>query len=89
MLKEAKRKERLALKRAKRASSSDDDANRDDVEMHDINKPITLDDLTNPNKQFMTLLSNKDDKKQKLADALKANLKKRKEFKKKREKNKI
>ena len=21
-------------------------------EMHDINKPITLDDLTNPNKQF-------------------------------------
>ena len=37
----------------------------------------------------MTLLSNKDDKKQKLADALKANLKRRKAFKKKREKNKI
>lgn len=34
----------------------------------------------------MKLLSNKDDKKQKLADALKANLKKRKEFKKKQEK---
>tara|TARA_B100000963_G_scaffold337996_1_gene334451 strand:- start:773 stop:892 length:120 start_codon:yes stop_codon:yes gene_type:complete len=31
----------------------------------------------------MKLLSNKDDKKQKLSDALKANLKKRKEFKKK------
>ena len=31
----------------------------------------------------MRLLSNKDDKKQKLSDALKANLKKRKEFKKK------
>tara|TARA_B100000963_G_scaffold358121_1_gene381962 strand:+ start:122 stop:229 length:108 start_codon:yes stop_codon:yes gene_type:complete len=34
----------------------------------------------------MKLLSNKDDKKQKLAKALKANLKKRKEFKKKQEK---
>jgi hypothetical protein len=36
----------------------------------------------------MRLLSNKDDKKQKLADALKANLKKRKEFKKSRVKSK-
>ena len=50
MSKEAKRKERLALKRAKRASSSDQDEKSDEVEMHDINKPITLDDLTNPNK---------------------------------------
>ena len=50
MLKEAKRKERLALKRAKRASSSDQIEKSDKVEMHDINKPITLDDLTNPNK---------------------------------------
>jgi hypothetical protein len=33
----------------------------------------------------MQLLSKKDDKKQKLADALKRNLKKRKEFKKKLE----
>jgi len=33
----------------------------------------------------MQLLSKKDDKKQKLADALKQNLKKRKEFKKKLE----
>jgi hypothetical protein len=33
----------------------------------------------------MSLLSKKDDKKQKLAEALKANLKKRKEFKKKQE----
>ena len=37
----------------------------------------------------MRLLSNKDDKKQKLAEALKANLRKRKEFKKKQDKNKI
>ena len=36
----------------------------------------------------MRLLSNKDDKKQKLAEALKANLKKRKEFKKKQDKKK-
>jgi len=50
MLKEAKRKERLALKRAKRASSSDEEEKNEKVEMHDINKPITLDDLTNPNK---------------------------------------
>ena len=50
MLKEAKRKERLALKRAKRASSSDIEEKSEQVEMHDINKPITLDDLTNPNK---------------------------------------
>lgn len=87
MLKEAKRKERLALKRAKRASSSDIEEKSEQVEMHDINKPITLDDLTNPNKQLMSLLSKKDDKKQKLANALKENLKKRKEFKKKLEKN--
>ena len=37
----------------------------------------------------MKLLSKKDDKKQKLAEALKANLKKRKEFKKKQDKNNI
>ena len=50
MLKEAKKKERLALKRAKRASTSDEEEKSEEVEMHDINKPITLDDLTNPNK---------------------------------------
>ena len=35
----------------------------------------------------MRLLSSKDDKKQKLAEALKSNLKKRKEFKKKQDKS--
>jgi hypothetical protein len=51
MLKEAKRKERLALKRAKRASSSNQsEIVEEEVKMHDINKPITLDDLTNPDK---------------------------------------
>jgi hypothetical protein len=50
MLKEAKRKERLALKKAKRASASDIEDKSEEVKMHDINKPITLDDLTNPDK---------------------------------------
>ena len=48
MLKEAKRKERLALRRAKRASTIP--AKEPEQEMHDTNKPIALDDLTNPNK---------------------------------------
>ena len=48
MLKEAKRKERQALRRAKRASTNLD--TKEESKMHDINKPITLDDLTNPEK---------------------------------------
>ena len=48
MLKEAKRKERQALRRAKRASTNLN--NEEESKMHDINKPITLDDLTNPEK---------------------------------------
>ncbi len=49
MLKEAKRKERLALRQAKRASKKPQE--EEQVEkMHDINKPVTLEDLTNPNK---------------------------------------
>jgi len=50
MLKEAKRKERLALKKAKRASTSDIEEKSEEVKMRDINTPITLDDLTNPDK---------------------------------------
>jgi hypothetical protein len=51
MLKEAKRKERLALKKAKRASTNPVVEKKEEpAEMHDISKPITLDDLTNPNK---------------------------------------
>ena len=46
MLKEAKRKARLALKRAKRESSKE----KEESETIDIEKTITLDDLTNPNK---------------------------------------
>jgi len=49
MLKEAKRKERLALRQAKRASKKPKEEEQVE-QMHDINKPVTLDDLTNPNK---------------------------------------
>ena len=51
MLKEAKKKDRLALKKAKRASTNIiEKKTEESSEMHDISKPITLDDLTNPNK---------------------------------------
>ena len=48
MKKEAKRKERIEQRRAKRSNVNPKEANKDT--MHDINKPITLDDLTNPDK---------------------------------------
>ena len=50
MLKEAKRKARLAQKRGKRLLSSDR-LERDEVKTHDIKKTITLEDLTNPNQK--------------------------------------
>ena len=50
MLKEAKRKARLAQKRAKRLSSSDS-LEKEKVKTHDITKTITLEDLTNPNQK--------------------------------------
>jgi len=50
MLKEAKRKERLALRQAKRASKKPQEKEEQVEQMHDINKPVTLEDLTNPNK---------------------------------------
>ena len=49
MLKEAKRKARLAKRRAKRMESQSPEVNNEPV-MHDISKTITLDDLTNPDK---------------------------------------
>ena len=50
MLKEAKRKARLAQKRAKRLMSSDS-TEKAEVKTHDIKKTITLEDLTNPNQK--------------------------------------
>ena len=46
MLKEAKRKARLIERRSKKGIQKEDK-----VKMHDINKTITLEDLTNPNKK--------------------------------------
>ena len=52
MLKEAKRKARLAQRRAKRLLSSDSEpAAKEEIKTHDIKKTITLDDLTNPSQK--------------------------------------
>ena len=49
MLKEAKRKARLAQKKAKRLSATGSlEKDKEDVKTHDIQKTITLEDLTNP-----------------------------------------
>ena len=48
MKKEAKRKARIEQRRAKRSNVNPKETNK--APMHDINKPITLDDLTNPDK---------------------------------------
>ena len=52
MLKEAKRKARLAQRRAKRLMSSDSSSiEKEEIKTHDIKKTITLEDLTNPNQK--------------------------------------
>ena len=48
MRKEAKRKARLEQRRAKRVTQNNPEGSQD--KMHDIQKPITLEDLTNPDK---------------------------------------
>ena len=50
MLKEAKRKARLAQRREKRLLSSEP-VEKSEVKTHDIKKTITLEDLTNPNQK--------------------------------------
>ena len=50
MLKEAKRKARLAQKRAKKSLSSGS-LEKEEIKTHDIKKTITLDDLTNPSQK--------------------------------------
>ena len=52
MLKEAKRKARLAQRRAKRLISTDSSpVENEEIKTHDIKKTITLDDLTNPSQK--------------------------------------
>tara|TARA_B110000285_G_scaffold9673_1_gene9730 strand:+ start:130 stop:435 length:306 start_codon:yes stop_codon:yes gene_type:complete len=48
MKKEAKRKARIEERRAKKGIESQDE---EEKKMHDLNKPITLEDLTNPDKE--------------------------------------
>ena len=48
MKKEAKRKARIEERRAKK--TIDDSKSVEQKKMHDIDKPITLEDLTNPDK---------------------------------------
>ena len=47
MKKEAKRKARIEERRARKGTDSE---TNDEKIMHDIDKPITLEDLTNPDK---------------------------------------
>ena len=52
MLKVAKRKARLAQRRAKRLLSSEPETVvREEIKTHDIKKIITLEDLTNPSQK--------------------------------------
>jgi len=52
MLKVAKRKARLAERKAKRLLSSDSvPVTKEEIKTHDIKKTITLDDLTNPSQK--------------------------------------
>ena len=48
MKKEAKRKARIEQKRANKTTSTD---SKSEDKMHDIDRPITLEDLTNPDKK--------------------------------------
>ena len=82
MKKEAKRKARIEERKAKRIGG--DLKNTEEKIMHDIDKPITLEDLTNPDKnQSLMKFSEKKVSLIKIREAaLKKNLKKRKKFKK-------
>ena len=51
LLKEMKRKSRLAQKKAKRLLASGVPEEKEEVKTHDIKKTITLEDLTNPNQK--------------------------------------
>ena len=52
MKKEAKRKARIEQRRAKRSINSSKKS--EEKLMHDIDKPITLEDLTNPDKNWFS-----------------------------------
>ena len=80
MKKEAKRKARLEQRRAKKGPKPIESENE---KMHDIEKTITLEDLTNPNKKLILMKSalKKESSLDRKELALRSNLKKRKEYK--------
>ena len=81
MKKEAKRKARIEQRRAKRSVSNPKES--EEKLMHDIDKPITLEDLTNPDKNqsfLMKSFEKKDSFIKSREAALKKNLKKRKKI---------
>ena len=87
MKKEAKRKARIEQRRAKRSVDSSKESEK--KLMHDIDKPITLEDLTNPDKDKSFLMKSFEKKDSLLISreaALKKNLKKRKKIKIKKKK---
>ena len=53
MEKQAKREKKLAERKAKRAAKEGSKEKDDKIKMHDINKTITLEDLTNPEKKIV------------------------------------
>ena len=90
MKKEAKRKARIEERRAKKLKGNSESIEK--KEMHDIDKPITLEDLTNPDKnQFLMKAFEKKGSLLKIRDAaLKKNLMKRKKsIKYKKKKNNV
>ena len=82
MEKQAKREKKLAEKKAKREAKEGSKVQEEPKKTLDTSKPITLDFLTNPDKQKMQ----DKEKNQRLSLALKKNLKKRKVFQKKNKK---
>ena len=51
MEKQAKREKKLAEKKAKRLAKEGNQKEIETNQIQDISKPITLDDITNPNKK--------------------------------------
>ena len=78
MEKQAKREKKLAEKKAKRLAKEGPKEEAPEAPTLDASKPITLDFLTNPDKEM-----NSKEKNERLSLALKKNLKKRKLFQKK------
>ena len=60
MEKQAKREKKLAEKKAKRLAKEGPKKNEDESKVLDTSKPITLDFLTNPNKEWAQIVKMSD-----------------------------